>query len=78
MVQSTCTMSAIERKCECLCVYHSTYPSSKVPLGSGGLVGALIYPAQVWRMRHLEALRATFHEGALLLYSIPRQGFQPS
>lgn len=29
-------------------------------------------------MRHLEALRTTFCEGGLLLYSLPRQGFQPS
>lgn len=37
--------------------------------GSGGLMVLwLIYPAQAWRMRHLEALRTTFHEGGLSLY----------
>lgn len=49
-------------------------------LGSGGLLLLeLIYPAQVWRMRHLEALRSTFHEGRPLTVFLTRagQGFQP-
>lgn len=56
-----------------------TYATSG-PLGSGGLaLLGLIYPVQVWRMRHLEALRTTFHEGRPLTVFLTRagQGFQP-